>query len=156
MMVEGNEKSHCVEAPDGPLCPAGESSQTPAYRILVVEDFTPIRRVICSALASDAGLQVIGEAVDGLEAVQKAEELKPDLILLDIGLPKLNGLEVAQRILTFAPQTRIIFVSQESSKEVVQEALKFASAYVLKARIGSQLLVAVNTVISEQRLAGKM
>jgi DNA-binding NarL/FixJ family response regulator len=156
MMVEGNGKSHRVEAPDGPLCPTGESSQAPAYRVLVVEDFTPIRRLICSALANGAGLQVIGEAVDGLEAVQKAAELKPDLILLDIGLPKLNGFEVAQRILTFAPQTRIIFVSQESSEEVVQEALKFASAYVLKARIGSQLLVAVNTVISEQRLVGKM
>ena len=114
-----------------------------------------MRRVICSALATSAGLQVVGEAADGLEAVQKAVELKPDLILLDIGLPKLNGLLAAQRILTLAPHTRIIFVSQESSAEVVQEALKFACAYVPKARIASQLLVAVNTVISEQRLVGK-
>jgi DNA-binding NarL/FixJ family response regulator len=156
MIVKPNGKSHRVEAPDGPLRPTGDPSQAPAYRVLVVEDFAPMRRMICSALAACAGLQVVGEAADGLEAVQMAVELKPDLILLDIGLPKLNGLLAAQRILTFAPQTRIIFVSQESSAEVVEEALKFACAYVPKARIASQLLVAVNTVISEQRLVGKM
>ena len=81
MMVEGNGKSHRLEAPDGPLGRAGGPSQTPAYRVLVVEDFAPIRRVICSALATSAGLQVIGEAY-GLEAVQKAAELKPDLSCL--------------------------------------------------------------------------
>jgi DNA-binding NarL/FixJ family response regulator len=154
-MVERNGNSHRAAALDNALGRTGDPSQTPAYRVLVVEDFAPIRRVIYSVLANGAGLQVIGEAVDGLEAVQKAAELKPDLILLDIGLPKLNGLQAAQRILTFAPQTRIIFVSQESSAEVVQEALKLASAYVPKARIASQLLFEVNTVISEQRLVGK-
>jgi DNA-binding NarL/FixJ family response regulator len=156
MMVEGNGKSHRFEAPDGPLGRTGDTSQTPAYRVLVVEDFAPMRREICSRLATSAGLRVIGEAADGLEAVQKAVELKPDLILFDIGLPKLNGLEAAQRILTFAPQTRIIFVTQESSAEVVQHALKFAWAYVPKARIASQLLVAVNTVIAERRFVGEM
>lgn len=156
MMVERNGKSHRLEAPDGPLRRTEGPSQTPAYRVLVVEDFAPIRREICSMLAASAGLQVIGEAADGLEAVQKAAELRPDLIFFDIGLPKLNGLEAAQRILTFAPQTRIIFVTQESSAEVVQHALKFAWAYVPKARIASQLLVAVDTVISERRFVGKM
>jgi len=156
MMVERNGKRHRDEAPDGAFRPTGEPSQAPAYRVLVVEDFAPIRREICSMLAASAGLQVIGEAADGLEAVQKAAELRPDLILFDIGLPKLNGLEAAQRILTFAPQTRIIFVTQESSAEVVQHALKFAWAYVPKARIASQLLVAVDTVISERRFVGKM
>jgi DNA-binding NarL/FixJ family response regulator len=155
MMVEGNGNGHRAAAPDGPLHHTGDPSQTPAYRVLVVEDFAPIRRVICAALAASASLQVVGEAVDGLEAVQKAAELNPDLILLDIGLPKLNGLQAAQRILAFAPQTRIIFVSQESSAEVIQEALGVAWAYVPKARIASQLLVAVNAVISEQRLVGK-
>ena len=85
---------------------------------------------------------MIGEAADGLEAVQMTAELKPDLVLLDIGLPELNGLQAAQRILTFAPQTRIIFVSQESSPEVVQEALEFACAYVPKTSIVTQLLPA--------------
>ena len=155
MMVERNGKSHRDEAQDGPICRTEEPSQTPAYRVLVVEDFAPMRRVICSALATDAGLQVIGEAADGLEAVQKAAELKPDLILFDIGLPKLNGLQAAQRILALAPQTRIIFVSQESSAEVVQEALKFAWAYIPKTSIATQLLVAVNTMFSERRFVGQ-
>ncbi len=155
MMVERNGKRHRDEAPDGAFRPTGEPSQAPAYRVLVVEDFAPIRREICSILATGAGLQVIGETADGLEAVQLAVELKPDLILLDIGLPRLNGLKAAQRILTLVPQTRIIFVSQESSPEVIQEALKFACAYVPKARVATQLLVAVNTVFSERRLVAK-
>jgi len=111
-MVESNGKIHLAEAPE-----------TPAHRVLVVEDFAPFRRLICAMLASRDGLEVIGQAADGLEAVQKAADLKPDLILLDIGLPKLNGLEAARRILTVAPQSRVIFLSQESSPEVVQAAL---------------------------------
>ena len=67
-------------------------------RVLVVEDFLPLRRIICSLLRKRPELQVIIEASDGLEAVQKAEELQPNLILLDVGLPTLNGIEVARRI----------------------------------------------------------
>ena len=156
MMVERNGKRHRDETPDGAFRPTGVLSQTPAYRVLVVEDFAPIRRQICSLLATSPGLHVVGEAADGLEAVQKAAELKPDLVLFDIGLPKLNGLQAAQRILALAPQTRIIFVSQESSPEVVEEALKFARVYVQKTSIVTQLLSAVNTVISEQLMVGKM
>jgi DNA-binding NarL/FixJ family response regulator len=93
-------------------------------------------------------LQVIGEVSDGLEAVQKAEELKPDLILLDIGLPTLNGIEVARRIRKLAPESRVIFLSQESSAEVVQEALSLgARGYVVKANAGRELLAAVEAVI---------
>ncbi len=67
----------------------------PRATILVVEDFEPIRRFVCSALESRAEFQVIGQASDGLEAIQKAEELQPDVILLDISLPKLNGIAAA-------------------------------------------------------------
>jgi len=66
---------------------------------------------------------VVGEASDGLEAVQKSEELQPDLIVLDIGLPSLNGIEAARRIRNLAPKSKILFLSQESSADVVQEAL---------------------------------
>ena len=66
-------------------------------RVIVVEDSELFRRFVCSTLGERAELQVIGEASDGFEAVQKAKELKPDLILLDIGLPRLNGLEAANR-----------------------------------------------------------
>ena len=70
----------------------------PPITILVVDDFEPFRRFACPILEREAGLCIIGEASDGLEAVQKIEELQPDLILLDIGLPGLNGIEVARRV----------------------------------------------------------
>ena len=81
-------------------------------------------------------------------AVQKAQELKPDLILLDIGLPKIDGLECARQIRLLATPSKIIFVSQESSTDVVQEALKLASAYVVKTKITSELLAAIETVLA--------
>jgi DNA-binding NarL/FixJ family response regulator len=91
--------------------------------------------------------EIICEASDGLEAVLKAEELRPDLILLDIGLPKLNGIEAARRIRTLSPESNIIFVSQESSAEVVEETLRLgARGYVVKRRAGIDLLPAIEAV----------
>jgi Response regulator receiver domain len=75
----------------------------PTIRSLVVDDYEPIRHHVRAMLQARAEFQVIGEASDGLEAVQKAEELQPDLILLDIGLPTLNGLEAAHRISVLVP-----------------------------------------------------
>jgi DNA-binding NarL/FixJ family response regulator len=114
-------------------------------RVLVVEDFAPFWQVIRSTLAERADVQVIGEVADGLEAVQKVELLEPDLVLLDIGLPTLNGIEAARQIRKLAPASKIIFVSQESSSEVVQEALKLGAwGYVAKTRVASDLLAAVD------------
>jgi DNA-binding response OmpR family regulator len=93
-------------------------------------------------------LRVIGVASDGLEAVQKAEELQPDLILLDIGLPSLNGIEAARQIRKLSRNSKIIFVSQESSAEMVQGALGTgAQGYVLKSDAGRELLGSVNAVL---------
>ena len=115
----------------------GAALETSTVRVLVVEDYEPFRRFVCSTLRKSLDLQIVGEASDGLEAVQKAEELKPDLIVLDIGLPSLNGIEAARRIRKAAPQSKIIFVSQESSADVVQEALALgALGYVVKAHAG--------------------
>ncbi len=117
-------------------------------RVLVVEDFAPFWQFIRSTLAERADVQVIGEVADGLEAVQKAELLAPDLVLLDIGLPTLNGIEAARQIQKIVPKSKIIFVSQESSCEVVQEALDLGAwGYVLKARAASDLLAAVDAVL---------
>jgi DNA-binding NarL/FixJ family response regulator len=114
----------------------------------VVEDFAPFRRFICSKLEKERNLQVICEVSDGLEAVRKADELKPDLILLDLALPTLNGIEAARRISKVSPESEIIFVSQESSAEVIEEALRTgARGYVLKTRAGIDLLPAVEAVL---------
>jgi DNA-binding NarL/FixJ family response regulator len=95
-------------------------------------------------LAKRPDLQIVAEVSDGLEAVQKAEELKPDLILLDIGLPGMNGLDAAREIRKVVPEAKIIFVSQESSSDIVQEALGLGAAgYVVKARAGEELSTAV-------------
>ena len=121
---------------------------THSARILLVEDFEPLVRFVASLLQENPEWQIIGEAADGLEAVHKAEELRPDLILLDIGLPKANGIEAARQIRKLIPASRISFVSQESSTNVVAEALSFgAEGYVLKTRLASDLFVAVEEVL---------
>ena len=81
-------------------------------RVLVVEDFEPFRTRVCSKLRKRPELLVVGEVSDGIEAVRKAEELQPDLILLDIGLPSLDGIEAARRIRTLSIKSKIVFVSQ--------------------------------------------
>jgi DNA-binding NarL/FixJ family response regulator len=117
-------------------------------RILVGEDFEPWCRFVVSLLQEKPEWRIVSETSDGLEAVQKAKELRPDLILLDIGLPKLNGIEAARQIRKLTPESRIIFVSQESSADVVAEALSFgARGYVLKMRAGGDLLIAIKAVL---------
>jgi DNA-binding NarL/FixJ family response regulator len=122
------------------------------FRVLVVDDFEPWRDFVSSKILMKPELQVVGEASDGLEAVQKAVELKPDLILLDIGLPTLSGIEAARQIRKLAPESKIIFLSQESSAEIVQEALSLGAwGYVVKTMAESELLTAVETVISGKK-----
>jgi DNA-binding NarL/FixJ family response regulator len=128
---------------------------TSAVRVLVVDDFESFRRFVSSTLQKNPELQVICEASDGLEAVQKAEELHPDLIVLDIGLPKRHGIEAAQEIRELSPQSRILFLSQESSADVVRKVFSVgASGYVVKADAESELLTAVNTVLRGERFVG--
>jgi DNA-binding NarL/FixJ family response regulator len=125
-------------------------------RVLVVDDYEPFRRFVYSTLVKRQDLQVIGEASDGLEAVRKAEELKPDLIVLDIGLPTLNGIEVARRIRKRCPGCKILFMSQESSADMAQEAFSLgAMGYVVKAHAGSELLAAVVAVCQGRQFVSK-
>ena len=121
----------------------------------MVEDFEPFRGLIRSTLKKRPEFQIVGEAADGLESVQRAEELQPDLILLDIGLPSLNGIDAARRIRKLSPKSKILFMSQESSADVVQEALALgALGYVVKAHAGVELLTAVDAVLQGRQFVG--
>jgi DNA-binding NarL/FixJ family response regulator len=99
-------------------------------------------------------LHVIGEVSDGVEAIRKAEELRPDLILLDIGLPTLNGIEAARQIRRLVQECKIVFLSQESSADVVQEAFRLgAMGYVVKTDARSDLLTAMSAVLRGETFA---
>jgi DNA-binding NarL/FixJ family response regulator len=127
-----------------------------SHRVLVVDDYEPFRRLICSTLAKRPDLQVVGEASDGLEAVHRAEELQPDLIVLDIGLGTLNGIEAARRIRKLCPQCKILFLTQESSADVAQEAFSLgAMGYVVKAHAGGELLAALEEVCQGRQFVSR-
>jgi DNA-binding NarL/FixJ family response regulator len=113
-----------------------------------VEDFPPFRQFILSTLAAKPDIQVVGEVSNGFAAVNKSLELQPDLILLDIGLPGLDGINAARQIRNLAPDSKVIFLTQESSADIVQEALSLgARGYVLKIKAGSELLRALEAVL---------
>ena len=115
----------------------------------------PFRRLVCSILQNKLEFRTIVEVSDGVKAIELAQAMQPDLILLDIGLPKLNGIEAARRIRELAPQSKILFVSQESSVDVVQTAFSLgASGYVVKMDAGSELLTAVKAVLRGERFVG--
>jgi DNA-binding NarL/FixJ family response regulator len=125
-----------------------------SVRLLVVEDHEPFRRFVCSMLRKRTEFLIIGEASDGLEAVRKAEELQPDLIVLDVGLPTLSGIEAARRIRKLSPQSKIVFVSLETSSDVVHEAFGLgAFGYVAKTDARRELLAAVEAVSRGRRFA---
>ena len=124
-------------------------------RILLVEDFVPWHRVIRSLLQENAELQVIAEVTNGLEAVGKAIELQPDLVLLDIGLPGVNGIEVAHHITRVSPRSKILFLTEMDSRAVIQRAVRLgAHGYVLKSDAVRQLLPAVEAVMAGQQFIG--
>jgi DNA-binding NarL/FixJ family response regulator len=123
--------------------------------VLVVDDSEPFRRLVCSTLQNKLELRTIVEASDGVEAIELAQALQPDLVLLDIGLPKLNGIEAARRIRELAPRSKILFVSQESSVDIVQAAFSVgASGYVVKMDAGRELPLAVKAVLRGERFVG--
>ena len=122
-------------------------------RILLVEDYAPFRRRIAAAL-QQSDYEII-ETADGLEGVQKAEELQPDVILLDINLPKVNGFAAAREVLRLAPNARLLFLSQESSPDIVQEALSLGRGYIQKSSAATDLLPAIDAVLAGQRFVSR-
>jgi DNA-binding NarL/FixJ family response regulator len=121
---------------------------TSSIRVLVVDDYAPWRRFVSSTLQTQPELEVVAEVSDGLDAIYQSQELQPDLILLDIGLPVLNGIEAARRIREVSPASKILFVSENRSVDVVEAALSTgAGGYVVKSDGASKLLPAVAAVL---------
>jgi len=126
--------------------------ERPTFRVLLVDDYEPWRAFVASTLNNQPKLRIIGEAGDGLEAVQIAQQLQPDLILLDIGLPTLDGIEAARRIREVSPKSKVLFVSENRSRDIAEEALRTgACGYVVKAAAASELLPAVEAVLQDKR-----
>jgi DNA-binding NarL/FixJ family response regulator len=125
--------------------------------VLLVDDFEAMRQSVCSMLLETGKFQVIGEAADGLEAVQKAKELQPDLILLDIGLPNLNGIAAVPQIRKLAPKSKIVLLTQNTSPETVEAALSSgAHGYVVKWEAGKELFVALEAVIQGEKFVSRI
>jgi DNA-binding NarL/FixJ family response regulator len=116
-------------------------------KILVVDDFAPFRQFVCSALEDDPGLEVVGQATDGLSAIHKATELQPDLVLLDLRLPQINGLEAAAQIRKMIPNTKILFISGQFSPDIIEVAFRTgALGFIHKMHAGSELLNGIKAV----------
>jgi DNA-binding NarL/FixJ family response regulator len=119
----------------------------PPIRVLVVDDHEVARRGIRSVLSRDASLDVVWEAADGEEAVKRAAEFRPTVILLDITLPGMSGIQAARRIRVVSPDSRIIFLSQHDSVQIAKDALSAgAQGYVVKSDAGLDLLTAIQVV----------
>ena len=129
--------------------------QAHKVRVLIVEDFIPFQKMIQLILEEVPQLQVVGVVDDGFEAVRKAKELQPDLIITDIGLPKLSGIESARSILKVNPQCKILFLTQESRLDIAQDAFRLgARAYVKKEYAVAELLQAVSAVLDGKQFIG--
>ena len=123
--------------------------------VLLVDDFVQFRAAVSTLLRKKPELQIVAEASDGIEAVEQSRQLQPDLILLDIGLPKLNGIAAARQIREVAPQSKIIFVTQETSADIMKEAIGLGGmGYVVKAKVESELLKAIDLVLEGKQFIG--
>ncbi len=118
-----------------------------AIRILLVDDHPIVRQGLRALLEGRLGWEVIGEASDGVEAVEKAKDLNPDVMVLDVTMPKMNGLEACRVLRRQSPQLEILFVTQHDSPQMMREAMEAgARGYVVKSNAARDLLAAVEAV----------
>lgn len=134
----------------------GVAVNTSGISIIVVDDYQPWRNYVCSILPKWLDSPAIAEARNGMEAVHMAEELQPDLILLDVGLPELNGIEAARYILETSPHSKILFVSEDRSPEIAEEGLRTgARGYIAKSSAATDLWPAIQAVLRGELFLGK-
>jgi DNA-binding NarL/FixJ family response regulator len=118
-----------------------------AFRILVADDHEVVRRGLCALLQAQPDWEVCGEAGDGREALDKTQKLKPDVVILDIGMPSLNGLEATRQILKAMPQTKVLILTLHDSDQVVREVLNAgARGFLLKSDAARDLVAAVEAL----------
>jgi DNA-binding NarL/FixJ family response regulator len=125
-------------------------------RVLVVDDHAVVRHTICGLLSRDPNLDVVCQTASGEDAVQKAQELQPDLVLMDITLPKMSGIEAARQVRNVSPKSYIIFLSQHDSLQMANEAIKVGGhGYITKMDAESELLTAIRFVCEGNRFASR-
>ena len=130
--------------------------ETSSFRILIADNFEPWRRYACSMLEKDQSLEIVGMASNGLETVQKAIELKPDLVLLSVGLsPQLNGIEAAKRIIKAVPGVKLLFATQIIDPDVMREVFSNgAHGYIWKMDAQRELLPAIRAIRLGEKFIG--
>jgi DNA-binding NarL/FixJ family response regulator len=125
-------------------------------RILVVDDHPVVRQGLRTLLSSRPGWEIIDEAEDGIEALEKADRLQPDVVLLDVSMPRMDGLEACRRIRQVVPKSEILFVTQHDSPQMMREALGAgARGYVVKSNAARDLLAALDAVSQHKFFRGQ-
>lgn len=128
----------------------------PLIQILLVDDFLPWQVFVRDMFESEIGFKIIATANDGREAVEKATQSQPDVILMDIGLPKLNGFEAAQHIRAFSPTARILFLTERPGSDFIEAAFQAGGlGYVLKSDVHSDLFAGIRAVLRGQRFVSR-
>lgn len=117
-------------------------------RIVIAEDHTILREGLKALLSSDPGLDIVGEAEDGIEAIRRVSELNPDLIMIDLSMPRMNGMEAMRQIKRTNPETRVLVLTVHKTEEYVLASLRAgADGYILKDSTHAELMLAIRTVL---------
>lgn len=136
--------------PEQPQLSRPDRRPTAEIRVLVVDDHAILRDGICSLLAQQADIQVVGEAGNGREALEKVSALKPDLVLMDIAMPEMNGIEATRQIKQRYPEVIVMILTQHDNREYIEPVLRAgASGYVLKRSGGRELVSAIRQVVQQ-------